>query len=176
MYSYLREHIEITGEKLRANPLYILYDPCQEFIYYFKERYSGDPYIDIVQGYAEYMPFRDSSIDTSISSFVMRDVIDLAKSLVNMIRVSRRRVIILDFHKPPNYFFYILELLYMYLVVPIIILITEPRLLREYLTIAYSVIIQNKINELVRVYRRKLSRRIRIKCWLRCVFYLLEIE
>ncbi len=176
MYRYCYRYLRLLDEKYGLNPLYILLDPSSDFIRLVHSIHRGDPYIDIVQAYAEYLPFREKSIDTIISSFMLRDVIDLGKTIVNMLYVANKRILILDFYKPPSMLTYLAELLYIYLVVPIIILLKYPRLIREYLYLAPTVIMQHTIREVIEIFKKFNGEKIDLMCWFRCTIFLLKIR
>ncbi|MGC9147854.1 MAG: class I SAM-dependent methyltransferase [Sulfolobales archaeon] len=176
MYKYCYGYLRLLDDKYRLNPLYILLDPLLDFIELTHRIYKGDPYTDIVQAYAEYLPFREKSIDTIISAFMLRDIIDLARTIVNMLYVAKKRIMILDFYKPPSKLVYLAELLYIYLIVPVIILLTYPRLIREYLYLAPTVITQNSIHEVADIFKRFSNGKTDLRCWFRCTIFLLKIQ
>jgi|GEM_PF-792661 len=176
MYQYVKNVMKILSCQ-GGNPLYILLEPSPSFIKILRQRFHGSDDAEIIQGVAEHIPLRERSVDTSISCFMLRDVRSITRSIINMREVSRRKILILDFHKPPGVYAYIMELIYMYLIMPIILLTTVFGYVREYMLIPKSVMIQNDLRELLFVIRRLTKDwRQDLKCWFRCIIYLLEIN
>ncbi len=176
MYKYSHQYLRLLDKRFKLTPLYIFLDLSNDFLELVHIIYRGDPYVDIVQGYAEYLPFRKKSVDTVISAFMLRDVYDLAKTITNMLYTANNKILILDFYKPPNILVYIAELMYIYLVVPIIILLSHPYLIREYLYLGLTVITQNNLRNLVRIFSRFRGYDLCLNCWFGCSIFLLKIQ
>ncbi|MEM3961037.1 MAG: class I SAM-dependent methyltransferase [Sulfolobales archaeon] len=176
MYNYLRDRIEMVERKYDMKPIYIFLEPLAPYLRILRKKYSSDPYIEIVQGYAEYLPFRVNSIDVAVSSFMLRDVKNLSKALVSIFRVSRKFVV-LDFHKPDNVIAYLIELFYTSLILPLLILAYSPWHVLDYMNIRTSIIIQNKLGDLLRILKKIFGGSDNdIKCWFLCIVYSVKFE
>ncbi len=55
-----------------------------------------------ILGVAEKLPFKDKSFDCTTMAFALRNVGSIENSIEEMVRVSRKKVIILEFSKPKN--------------------------------------------------------------------------
>ncbi len=58
--------------------------------------------VTYVLGVAEKLPFKDKSFDCTTMAFALRNVSSIEDSIREMVRVSRKKVIILEFSKPRN--------------------------------------------------------------------------
>ncbi len=89
--------------------------------------FRGNPRIDIVCGSAELLPLKHESIDTIISSYMLRQV-DLAKTLRELRYVLKRRglVVLVDFWKSLSYMKTLALLVYLAVVVPLEALLLSP--------------------------------------------------
>ncbi|HLI46335.1 MAG TPA: methyltransferase domain-containing protein, partial [Geobacterales bacterium] len=93
----------------------VMLDPIKNFNLYLKKNKEND----VVQGVAEYLPFKFKAFDFAISAFMLRDAMDLDKALQNFKRVALKNVI-LDFWKPDNIIILFFELLYMFSLMPLL--------------------------------------------------------
>ncbi|MEZ0290151.1 MAG: class I SAM-dependent methyltransferase [Sulfolobales archaeon] len=176
MYSYLEKALAVIHRKTGRVPIYVFVEPLDSYLNILWKRYRGSLYTDIVQGFAEHMPFRDDSIDTVISAFMLRDVRDLVSTLINFRRVSKK-IVVLDFYKPNNMFSYVIELFYMSTVVPIMSLLYAPRHVKDYMYIRESVLTQIRLKDLLKILSRIFVFSPRdLKCWFSCIIYAIRLE
>jgi demethylmenaquinone methyltransferase/2-methoxy-6-polyprenyl-1,4-benzoquinol methylase len=78
--------------------------------------------VEFVRGVFEYLPFRDDAFDAIVTSYALRDCLDLPKSVYEYYRVCKSdgQLVIVDVGKPDNPFTRAGSLLYMRLLVPVI--------------------------------------------------------
>jgi len=109
-------------------------EPIRSFSLYLKM----DKRNEVIQAVAEYLPFRKKVFDYLMTSYMLRDAMDLEKALNNFEYVAWN-IVILDFWKPDNTLTLFLELLYMYTIMIILVLIHDTRRFKYYLAIPYTV-------------------------------------
>ena len=77
-----------------------------------EDRYPSIPYIYRIVAVAERVPLRNRSVDFVVSFFAYRDFLDKANSLIEMKRVAKKTICIVDLFRPRGFAKY---LLYAYL-------------------------------------------------------------
>jgi demethylmenaquinone methyltransferase/2-methoxy-6-polyprenyl-1,4-benzoquinol methylase len=88
-------------------------------------RISKTPYsglVELVEGDALNLPFKDSVFDCTTAAFCLRNVEDLEVALREMVRVTKQggRVVVLDLSKPSNKVYRKLNEIYLKAVVPVL--------------------------------------------------------
>jgi len=85
-------------------------------------RNTDNQTVELVRGIFEFLPFRDCVFDTVVTSYALRDSLDLRKSVYEYSRVckSQGELAIVDIGKPDNRLTRAGSMLYMRLLVPLI--------------------------------------------------------
>jgi demethylmenaquinone methyltransferase/2-methoxy-6-polyprenyl-1,4-benzoquinol methylase len=131
------------------------------------------PQADVVQGYIEYMPFRDKAFDTVIAGFMLRDVMDLGRSVSMMARASRKAFVILDFWRPNSVLTLLIEVIYMFFIMGLVAAIS-PRDIRGYMEMIRTVFRVPRIGGLMKLLKR--LGRFRVRCWALCILFVARID
>ncbi|MEM1610399.1 MAG: methyltransferase domain-containing protein [Sulfolobales archaeon] len=132
-----------------------------------------NPQADVVQGYIEYMPFRDKAFDTVIAGFMLRDVMDLGRSISMMARGGRKAIVILDFWRPDNILVLLIEVIYMFLIMGLVAAIS-PRDVRGYMEMIRTVFRVPRIGGLIRLLKGLGV--VKVRCWALCILFLARID
>jgi ubiquinone/menaquinone biosynthesis C-methylase UbiE len=147
-------------------------EPLPEFLAILRSGLEN-PLVDVVQGYVEYIPFRDGAFNTVMAGFMLRDVRDMVRSVMMMARVSKQALVILDFWRPDTLGALLVEVIYMFLIMGIVAAIA-PRDLPGYMGMIKTVFKVPKLGVLVKILK-KLGRT-RIRCWALCILFLVRVD
>lgn len=146
-------------------------EPLSQYIYLLRRGLSGS-YVDVVQGFIEYMPFRAGAFESVIAGFMLRDVMDLGRALA-MMTLAGRRVIILDFWRPDSVLALVFEVIYMFLIM-ILIAAIAPRDLWGYIRMIRTVFRVPRLGVLVGILSR--LGLVSIRCWVMCIVFRITLK
>jgi len=157
--------------RLCRNCYIVALEPLLQYIYILRRGLLGS-YVDVVQGFIEYMPFRAGAFESVVSGFMLRDVMDLGRALI-MMTLAGKRVVILDFWRPDSLLALVAEVIYLYLVM-ILVAAIAPRDLWGYMRIIKTVFRVPRLGVLLGI----LSRRglVSIRCWALCIVFRLTLK
>jgi len=147
-------------------------EPLPSFLSILR-RLLGGPRVDAVQGYIEYMPFRNGAFDIVVAGFMLRDVSDLGRSVAMMARGCRGEVVILDFWRPSSVLALVVEVVYMFLIMGLVAA-AAPREVPSYMKMIATIFSVPPLRDLIRILRS--VGEVELRCWALCIVFLARIR
>lgn len=155
--------------KLKPSMYVVMVEPIEGYTKTLKYKFKGYNF-EVIRAFAEYLPFKQNSFEFLMTSYMLRDSMDLGTVIKNFETVSKR-ILILDFWKPDNFIALFLELLYMYTFMPLLVAIHDPWNLKYYLTIPKTVLRVPKFKYLIKMFKK--SKIQKVKKWFGGIFFLI---